>query len=162
MIIRILKDLRLNPSRLRLEWVSAAEGSRYVTLITSFTESIRELGHLGSSEDLDLEHLALRLKATKMALEGKRLRMVIARQAKYLKEGDTYREIPLDHKLSADLAKTLAEETASQEMLLHLLEKPRSVDELAKLLDITSENVIDYFKKLERKRLVDSDRLVFA
>lgn len=160
MINGILEGFQVNPSRLSLEWVSAAEAPRFVTLIRAFTDHIRELGPFGSSEDLDVEHLMVKFKATKMALEGKRLRMVIARQAKYMKEGDTYREIPSDHKLHADFNKTLAAETATQELLLYVQEKPRSVEELAGLLNLSSDDVIASFNKLEKKRLIDSDRLI--
>lgn len=160
MINGILEGFQVNSSRLSLEWVSAAEAPRFVTLIRAFTDHIRELGPFGSSEDLDVEHLMVKFKATKMALEGKRLRMVIARQAKYMKEGDTYREIPSDHKLHADFNKTLAAETATQELLLYVQEKPRSVEELAGLLNLSSDDVIASFNKLEKKRLIDSDRLI--
>jgi len=151
----------VNPSRLSLEWVSAAEAPRFVNLITTFTQRIRDLGTLGSSEGLEVDDLKVKLKAAMMALEGKRLRMVIAKQAKFMKQGNTYREIPPDHKLIADWEKTVMEETASQELLLRLLERARPVEELAELLDLTSEDVIDYFKKLEKKQLVEPDRLIF-
>lgn len=36
--------LGIEPQRLRLEWISAAEGSRFAQLITEFTDQIRELG----------------------------------------------------------------------------------------------------------------------
>jgi F420-non-reducing hydrogenase iron-sulfur subunit len=36
----------INPDRLRLEWVSAAEGPRFVQVTTAFVEKIRELGPL--------------------------------------------------------------------------------------------------------------------
>jgi hypothetical protein len=129
-------------------------------LITAFTDRIRKLGPLGSSENLDIEHLLVKLKAAKMALEGKRLRMVFGRQAKYMKEAGAYREIPPDHKLHKELDKALAEETAKNGLLLYLQDGPRAVDELAGLLDLSADNVIDCFKKLEKKRLVASDRLV--
>ena len=153
-------DLKINPDRLSLEWVSAAEGPRFATLITAFTDRIKKLGPLGLSEDLDLDHLMVKLKAAKMALEGKRLRMAFARQAKYMKHGDTYREIPPDHKLHAGLENVLAQETATYGLLLYLQERPRPVDELAGLLDLSLDNVIDCFKKLEKKRLVEPDRLI--
>jgi F420-non-reducing hydrogenase iron-sulfur subunit len=156
----MLEQFQVNPNRLSLEWVSAAEAPRFVTLIRSFTDHIRELGPFGSSEDLDVEHLMVKFKAAKMALESKRLRMVIARQAKYMKEGDRYREIPPDHKLNLDWEKRLREETASQELLLYVQEKPRSVEELAGLLNLSSDDVIASFNKLEKKQLVESDRLV--
>ena len=156
----MLERLQLNPNRLSLQWVSAAEAPRFVSLITSFSERIRELGSLGSSEGLDADHLRVKLKAAVMALEGKRLRMVVARQAKFMKQGNTYREIPPDHKLIADWEKTVTEETASQALLLLLQERARPVDELAGFLDLTSEDVIEYFKKLEKKQLVEPDRLI--
>jgi hypothetical protein len=109
---------------------------------------------------LDLEHLLVKLKAAKMALEGKRLRMVFGRQAKYMKEAGAYREIPPDHKLHTELDKTLAEETATYGLLLYLQDRPRGVEELAGLLNLSSDNVIDRFKKLEKRRLVASDRLI--
>jgi hypothetical protein len=102
----------------------------------------------------------VRLKAAKMALEGKRLRMVIARQAKYMKQGDTYRDIPPEHKLHKDLEKILVDESAVSGILLYLQERACSAEELASLLNLSSESVIDYFKKLEKKRLVEPDRLI--
>ena len=160
MVTRILKDLKVNSDRLSLEWASAAEAPRFVRLITAFTDRIRKLGPLGSSENLDLEHLFVKLKAAKMALEGKRLRMVFGRQAKYMKEAGAYREIPPDHKLHTELDKTLAEETATYGLLLYLQDRPRGVEELAGLLNLSSDNVIDRFKKLEKRRLVAPDRLI--
>lgn len=157
---RILKDLKINPDRLSLEWVSAAEAPRFVKVITEFTGSVRDLGPLGTSEGLDVEDLKIKLKAAKMAVEGKRLRMVFARQAKYKKHEGTYREIPPDHKLAAEMDKALADEMATKGMLLYLQEKPRPVDELAGLLDISSEDVVACFKKLQKKGLVESDSLV--
>ena len=157
---RILGDLKVNPERLSLEWVSAAEAPRFVKVITEFTERVRDLGPLGSSERLDVDNLKIKLKAAKMALEGKRLRMVFARQAKYKKHEGTYREIPPDHKLHAEIDKALANEMAANGLLLYLQDRPRPVDELAGLLNLSADDVVGYFKKLEKKGLVESDRLV--
>jgi F420-non-reducing hydrogenase iron-sulfur subunit len=162
LITRILKDLKIDPDRFSLKWASAAEGPRFVRLITEFTDRIRELGPMGSAENLDLEHLMVKLKAAKTALEGKRLRMVFARQAKYRKQGNTYREIPPDHKLHSDLDKTLTEEIVTNGMLLYLKDRSRPVEELAKLLAISSDSVIDYFQKLEKKGLLSPDRLIIS
>lgn len=157
---RILEDLKVNPDRLSLEWVSAAEAPRFVKVITEFTERVRDLGPLGSSEGLDVDNLKIKLKAAKMALEGKRLRMVFARQAKYKKHEGTYREIPPDHKLHAEIDKAIANEMAANGLLLCLQDRPRPVDELAELLNISADDVVGYFKKLEKKGLVESDRLI--
>jgi len=46
MVKRMMKDFGIDPSRLRLEWISAAEGGRFVTVMNEFTQYIRELGPL--------------------------------------------------------------------------------------------------------------------
>ncbi len=162
LITKLLEDLKIDPHRLSLEWVSAAEAPRFVALISAFSDRIKALGPLGSSAGLEPEHLMIKLKAARMALEGKRLRMVIARQAKYMKQGETYQEIPSDHKLHADLEKTLAAERARYGVMLYLQDKPHPLQELASLLEISPDQVMDCFKKLEKRKLVEPDRLLIA
>lgn len=41
---RILGYLGIDPRRMRLEWVSAAEGARFAEVVTEFTEQIKSLG----------------------------------------------------------------------------------------------------------------------
>lgn len=41
---KILGYLGIDPRRMRLEWISAAEGSRFAEVVTKFTEEMRELG----------------------------------------------------------------------------------------------------------------------
>ena len=42
----MLEDLGIDRKRLRLEWISAAEGQKFVRIINEFTEQIRALGPL--------------------------------------------------------------------------------------------------------------------
>ncbi|MBU2439856.1 hydrogenase iron-sulfur subunit [bacterium] len=41
---RAISEIGLDPRRIRLEWVSAAEGQRFARIITEFTEEIKKLG----------------------------------------------------------------------------------------------------------------------
>ncbi len=41
---QVLRQFGLNPKRLRLEWVSAGEGQKFASTITSFVRDVRELG----------------------------------------------------------------------------------------------------------------------
>ncbi len=43
---KMLADLGIDPRRLRLEWISAAEGKKYAETMDEFTEQIRALGPL--------------------------------------------------------------------------------------------------------------------
>lgn len=46
----MLRDLGIDPRRLRLEWISAAEGKKYAETMDEFTEQIRALGPLRLNE----------------------------------------------------------------------------------------------------------------
>ena len=42
--MNVVKLLGIEPGRLRLEWISAAEGTRFAEIINEFTDQVRELG----------------------------------------------------------------------------------------------------------------------
>ena len=44
MLKRVLDQLGLEPERLRLEWVSAAEGDRFATVVRDMTKELKRLG----------------------------------------------------------------------------------------------------------------------
>lgn len=46
----MLQDLGIDPKRLRLDWISAAEGKKYAATMDEFTEQIRALGPLHLNE----------------------------------------------------------------------------------------------------------------
>lgn len=46
----MLRDLGIDPDRLRLEWISAAEGKKYAETMDEFTAQIRALGPLNINE----------------------------------------------------------------------------------------------------------------
>ena len=43
---QMLKDFGIDKDRLRMEWISAAEGKKYVEVVNDFTEQIRTMGPL--------------------------------------------------------------------------------------------------------------------
>jgi F420-non-reducing hydrogenase iron-sulfur subunit len=47
---RMLRDLGIEPERLRLEWISASEGERVKTVITEMVQTLEGLGPLGLPE----------------------------------------------------------------------------------------------------------------
>ena len=44
MLKKLLKEMGLNPKRLRLEWISATEGVKFSKVMKEFVEEIKELG----------------------------------------------------------------------------------------------------------------------
>jgi len=47
---RLLSYLGIDPRRVRLDWVSASEGSRFAQIVTEFTEEMMKLGPLSLKE----------------------------------------------------------------------------------------------------------------
>ncbi len=47
MTTRLLETMGIDPRRLRLEWISAAEGARFARVMTDFVEEIKKLEPVG-------------------------------------------------------------------------------------------------------------------
>ena len=47
MTLELVKMLGIDPERLRLQWVSSAEGLRFAEAVQEFTEKIQSLGPSG-------------------------------------------------------------------------------------------------------------------
>jgi F420-non-reducing hydrogenase iron-sulfur subunit len=47
---KLLLQFGLEPERLRLDWISAAEGQRFAQAVTEFTEEIKKLGPARAAE----------------------------------------------------------------------------------------------------------------
>ena len=50
---KLLEYTGVNPERLRIEWISAAEGTRFAEIMNDFTARLRELGPACEGEGLD-------------------------------------------------------------------------------------------------------------
>lgn len=51
---RYIKQMGIEPERLKLEWISASEGKQYAELVNSFTQTITELGPCQVRETMDV------------------------------------------------------------------------------------------------------------
>jgi F420-non-reducing hydrogenase iron-sulfur subunit len=51
----LLRQLGIEPERVRLEWISAAEGDKFARTVSEFTEQIRALGPLEWDKQFDGE-----------------------------------------------------------------------------------------------------------
>ena len=51
---KYIKQMGIEPERLKLEWISASEGKQYAELINSFTQTITELGPCRVKETMEV------------------------------------------------------------------------------------------------------------
>jgi coenzyme F420-reducing hydrogenase delta subunit/NAD-dependent dihydropyrimidine dehydrogenase PreA subunit len=58
----IMQHIGLNPERLRIEFMSSADGNLFAEIMNAFGRQAKELGPLGVSEGLDAEELKAKLE----------------------------------------------------------------------------------------------------
>jgi coenzyme F420-reducing hydrogenase delta subunit len=80
----LLERAGIGGRRLKLAWVSAAEGRRFARVTTELVETIRELG------PLDREGLAMPLKAVRRTLNGEKIRWMVGVEKELVETGDVY------------------------------------------------------------------------
>jgi predicted HTH transcriptional regulator len=108
---------------------------------------------LGEKEGLDRERLLRKITAARIAMGEMKLRSAFARQAKQVKETNSYGEFPDPEKLRA----SLAGEMTLQEVFLCLKEERGTAAELAARLDLPEEQVHKAIETLQKKKKVNAD-----
>lgn len=56
LVNNLLSQFGIEPERFRWEWVSAAEGAKWASVVDEMTETIRQLGPLNWPANLEVEH----------------------------------------------------------------------------------------------------------
>ena len=153
---RLLQQVGLDPARLRLEWVSASEGTRFAEVMDDFVHNLKEMGPLGEAEGQDQQQLDSNLEAITRLIpymklvERERLRIPARSE-------EAYNEF-----WAGDEAERLFQEligdklTVSQIMLL-LQANPLSTGEISQALGLTPSAVSKHMKRSSRQGLVSYD-----
>ena len=58
---KLMEHVGVNPERLRIEWLSAGEGTRFAEVMNDFGKKVTELGPLGKNEGIDKNELTAKL-----------------------------------------------------------------------------------------------------
>jgi len=154
-VTRLLRHLKINPERLLLEWVSAAEGPRFAEVVTHFTNQIKEMGPLGTDDPKGQHRLSAKLAAAERAVKGEKLRWVAAKQTEFMQDGNAYGEVFTSHEIGRLLDGVIVEEIMLQEILMLVEKEALSVKEIAKRLDIPPPHTFQQVQSMRRKELVE-------
>jgi F420-non-reducing hydrogenase iron-sulfur subunit len=161
---RLLREVGMNPDRLRLEWVSASQGIRYAEVVTDFSRQLRELGPLGtepSASDENLRKLklgaAISIVPYLRLVERERLRVRFDTREEYDRFFAT-------EEVEQIFQETIVSELQMQEILMLLRAKSPSLEECAELLDLTPADVTRHLRTAAKRRLTvfDEDKKRFA
>ena len=153
---KLLERIGINPKRLRLEWISASEGTRYAEVMNDFGKQLKEMGPLGESEGLDAESLKLNLLAVTKLLpyaklvERERLRVRFDKQEKY----DEYFASDEFNRLFEEL---IVDKLAISRIMLLLRDNPLSARDISESLGIKANEVSRHLSNSSRLGLVSFD-----
>jgi hypothetical protein len=153
---RLLKQIGVNPERLRLEWISAAEGIRFAQVMNDVVKKVKELGPLGKGEGIDENTLNLKLEAVKNLLpyiklvERERLRVHPDAEEAYKKffaseEGDRL------------VSKLILDKLAISQILLLLRKRSLSTGEISEILGLGPSEVLRHLHTSARQGFVRFD-----
>jgi coenzyme F420-reducing hydrogenase delta subunit len=153
---KLLQHIGVNPQRLRLEWISSAEGIRFAEVMNDISKKFQELGPLGEGEGIDKNALKFRLEAVENLLpyiklvERERLSVRFETEEKvneFFKsdEGERlFRELIVD-------------QLAISEMMLLLREKPLSVGEISDRLSLDPSEIRRHLHRSVKQGFVKFD-----
>lgn len=153
---KLLAHLGVNPERLRLEWVSAAEGSRFAEVVNDFTRKLKQLGPLGKGEGIDENALKFKLEALQALLpylklvERERLRVP-------LKSESEYRQFFNSDEFDRLFQELVVDRLAVSEIMLLLRQGPHSGDKLSEILGLKPSEVSRHVNLSARQGLVTFD-----
>jgi len=153
---KLLRHIALDPERLRLEWISAAEGSRFAEVMSDFAGTLREMGPLGREEELDEATVRFRLKAlTRLVpflklVEREKLRVPS-------KTEEAYNEFFASDEVNRLFDELIADRLAISQILLALEKKPLSTAEISEVLGLSPSEVSKYMSSSSRQGFVRFD-----
>ena len=153
---KLLERIGINPKRLRLEWISASEGTRYAEVMNDFGKQLKEMGPLGESEGLNAETLKLNLMAVTRLLpyaklvERERLRVRFDKQEQY----DAYFASEEFNRL---FEKLIVDKLAISRIILLLRDNPLSARDISDVLGIKANEVSRHLSNSSRLGLVSFD-----
>ncbi len=153
---KIMQHIGLNPDRLRIEFMSGADGALLAEFTDSFTEKVKELGPLGKSEGLDEAALKLKLEAVRRLVpyiklvERERLRVPV-------KSEEEYNKFFASDETNRLIDELITDKLSVSEILSLLNKKPLSTGEISNILDLNPSEVAKHISDSSRQGLIKYD-----
>jgi len=160
---KLLEHIGVNPERLRLEWISASEGSRFAEVMNDFSKKLKELGPLGKGEGIDENGLKFKLEAVNKLIpyiklvERERLRVPF-------KSEEAYNKFFTSDEVNRLFNELIGDKLAISQIMLLLRERPLSTGEISEILGLNPSEVSRHMNSSSRQGLVryDETRKCFA
>ncbi|MFX1519666.1 MAG: hydrogenase iron-sulfur subunit [Promethearchaeota archaeon] len=150
---KLLQIAGIEEKRLRLEWVSAAEGVKFSQIVTEFTETIKNLGPFQWMDKL------MELQAAKEVANGRYFRILAVKAKDFVDVGNVYGERFTKHEINRMINGIINDEYISAKIRLMIKEKVMSVKELSQQLDLPPPRIFRHITELKRSGFAIIDKI---
>jgi len=153
---KILRHIGLNPERIRIEFMTGADGNLLAEYTDDFSNKVKELGPLGKSEDIDGKEVKFKLKAARKLIpylrlvERQRLRVPV-------KSKEAYTEFFKSSEINNLFDEIFSEKMAMSQIMLLLKAKPLSTSDISEKLGLNPSDVSRHMISSSRYGLVRYD-----
>lgn len=153
---KIMQHIGLNPERLRLRFMSGADGNLLAEETDRFTEQIRELGPIGQGEGMSVEQLKFKLETVRQLVpymklvERERLRFPAKSKAAY----DAFFTSPEFDRLFEEL---IINKLAISQIITLLKDNPLSTAQMAEALGLNPSDLSRHINTSSRQGFVRYD-----
>jgi coenzyme F420-reducing hydrogenase delta subunit len=160
---KLMEQIGLNPERLRIVFMSSAEGIHFAKATDDFVRKVKELGPLGKGEGIDEDGLGLKLEAAAKLIpyiklvESERLRPPTRSE-------EAYYEFYNSDELNRLFGEMILDKLAMSQITSLLRERPLSTSDIAKVLGLNPSEVSRHLGSSSRYGLVryDESRKCYA
>jgi coenzyme F420-reducing hydrogenase delta subunit len=153
---KIMEHIGLNPERLRIAFMSSADGMLLAEVINDFTNKVKELGPLGKEEGIGENELKFKLQSVRKLVpyvrlvERERLRVPA-------KSEEAYHSFFTSDEFNRLFNELIVDKLAISQIVALLRERPLSTGEMAEILDLKPSEVSKHINSSSRQGLVRYD-----
>ena len=153
---KLLEIIGLNPDRLRLDYISASEGSRYAEVMNDFSTKVKALEPLGKGEGIDETVFRRKLEVVYnlvpyiKLVERERLRVPVRSVEAY----NAFFDSDEFDKIFQDL---VADKVELSQIMAILREKPCSAGEISEIIGVTPGEAANQLNRSARQGFIEFD-----
>lgn len=156
---KIMSHIGLHPDRLRIEFMSGADGNLLADTTDDFTNQVKSLGPLGEGEGIDVNTVKFKLEAAMKLVPYLRL-VERERLRAPEKSKKAYTEFFESSQIDRLFDEIFTEKLAVSQIMLLLKKKPLSTTDISERLGLNPSDVSKHMNSSSRLGLVRYDTTI--
>jgi heterodisulfide reductase subunit A len=149
---KLLELAGIKPDRLRLEWLSAAQGPKFAKVVHELTAQVESLGTIENDQYTESD-----LFAAELCARSERVRILGTKITDFMEFGNKYNEQFTKHEIERLVDEIATDEYINQRILLAIKDKKRSITDLATELNTIPSRIQKNTQALIKNNIVKMD-----